>query len=162
MGPIYEAAADLLKEAGRPIVAVGDVVSYHLAEAGHEPKVIVVDGVTEREAVDESVAGGLPTADRTVTVENPAATVTAELVAAIEAGLEQPGTTTIDVDGEEDLAVLPAVFLAPDGATVVYGQPGEGMVAVSVNAEGRELTRERLRAMEYEESFWRDLGAGES
>ena len=47
------------------------------------------------------------------------------------------------VDGEEDLATLPAVLAAPDGASVVYGQPGEGMVLVTVT----DAVRERFDAL---------------
>ena len=34
-GPVYTDAERLLSEAGRPVVAVGDVVTYHLRQAGH-------------------------------------------------------------------------------------------------------------------------------
>jgi uncharacterized protein (UPF0218 family) len=54
----------------------------------------------------------------------------------------------LDVDGEEDLATLPAVVAAPDGASVVYGQPDEGMVLVEVTPETRAEMRELLGRFE--------------
>lgn len=158
MGPIFEEAVPLLDAAGKPIVAIGDVVAAHLGRAGHVPKLAVVDGLTERETVDESVAAGLPATDETVNVVNPAATITAELVEAIDAALSAPGSTTIDVDGEEDLAVLPAALLAPTGATIVYGQPGEGMVAVQVDDAARETVLELLQFLDRDKAFWAELG----
>ena len=35
---------------------------------------------------------------------------------------------TVLVDGEEDLAVIPLVMAATDGAIVLYGQPHQGVV----------------------------------
>lgn len=160
MGPIFDRVDALLEAAGHPIVAVGDVVTYHLTSAGHDPKIAIVDGLTERGAVDPSIEAGVPDSGATVTVENPQSTVTAALIEAIETALDRNGTTTIDVEGEEDLAVLPALFLAPEGATIVYGQPGEGMVAVIVDEESREMARDRLAAMEYDESVWAELIEG--
>ncbi|MFB6112834.1 MAG: GTP-dependent dephospho-CoA kinase family protein [Halodesulfurarchaeum sp.] len=157
LGPMYGDPARLLEDAGTPILTIGDVVSYHLANTGHVPKLVVVDGHTERETVDESVERGLPETDRTVRVENPQATVTKELVEAIQTALSADGATTVKVDGEEDLAVLPAMLVAPEGATVVYGQPGEGMVAVRVDSDARDAARDRLGHMEYDEDYWADL-----
>jgi hypothetical protein len=136
-GPVYADARALLADAGRPVVAVGDVVTYHLREAGHEPALAVVDGYTERERADEAVREAALDG-RAPEVHNPAATLTAELLSAIRAGIEAPDPTTVVVDGEEDLATLPAVLVAPEGASVVYGQPGEGMVLVGVDAGTRE------------------------
>lgn len=158
LGPLFTDVGSLLESAGRPIVSVGDVVTAHLGRAGSVPKVSLVDDRTEREAVAEDVIADRPAADTVYEVENPAATVTEALVAAIESGLARDGSTRIEVDGEEDLAVLPAVLLAPDGATVVYGQPGEGMVAVSVGRGTRERCLELLSHLDRDTAFWADLG----
>jgi len=37
------------------------------------------------------------------------------------------------VDGEEDLAVIPCVLMAPEGSLILYGQPGEGVVLVETD-----------------------------
>jgi hypothetical protein len=138
-------------------VSVGDVVTAHLGRVDYTPKVSIVDDRTEREAVDERVVADWPAVDQILTAENPAATVTEELVEALDTGLRGAGTTRIEVDGEEDLAVLPAILLAPDGATVVYGQPGEGMVAVSVGRDSRETCLELLAHLDRDKAFWADL-----
>jgi hypothetical protein len=151
MGPVYADADRLLADAGDPLVAVGDVVTYHLLRADRRPDVALVDGLTEREAVDEEVWAAIRGFDRRVEVHNPAATLSAPLLAALRAALSRAGagegTTVIVVDGEEDLAALPAVLAAPDGASVVYGQPGEGMVLAGVGPEDRAAARDLLERM---------------
>jgi uncharacterized protein (UPF0218 family) len=162
MGRIYTDADELLAEAGTPVVAVGDMVTYHLLEAGHTPAVALVDERTEREAVDERVREALDAGefDRERRVENPAATLTADLLEALDEAIGSQETTLLDVDGEEDLAALPAILAAPDGASVVYGQPGEGMVLVTVDSEAREGARAILAQMDGDpERLFELLGA---
>ncbi len=154
LGRVFPDAADLLADAGSPIVAVGDVVTYHLAQAGRPPDVAVVDGLTEREAVADEVWAGLPDLDRRVEVANEAATLSADLVRALVNGIRDAERVLVVVDGEEDLAALPAIAAAPDGATVVYGQPGEGMVRVAVDDAVRADVRDLLERMESTERLW--------
>jgi uncharacterized protein (UPF0218 family) len=148
LGPVFADAEQLLEAASQPMVAVGDMVTYHLLAAGTVPTVAVVDGRTERTAVDQSVRDRITGFDTQIEVENAAATITADLLDALNTALENAGTTLIVVDGEEDLATLPAVLAAPDGASVVYGQPGEGMVLVTVDADTRAQVRPLLERMD--------------
>lgn len=148
MGPVFTDADALLAEAGSPVISVGDVVTYHLEEAGRPPDVSLVDELTERSAVDDRILDALGEPD--VVVENPAATLTEELLAALVDALESKDPVRILVDGEEDLATLPALVAAPDGASVVYGQPGEGMVLVGVTPATRNRAIELLEQMEGE------------
>jgi hypothetical protein len=148
-GPVYTDARSLLADAGRPVVAVGDVVTHHLRRAGHDPAVAVVDGRTEREAVDDAVRESLADApgDR-VAVANDPGTVSAALVEALVEALARDGPVVVEVDGEEDLATLPAVLAVPAGGSVVYGQPGEGMVLVRVTPEATATMRSLLARFE--------------
>ena len=142
-GTLYTDAEPLLSEAGRPVVAVGDVVTYHLREAGHVPAVAVVDGRTKREAVDDSVRRVLDDDTRRTEATNPPASLSASLLDALAAAVAADEPVVVDVDGEEDLATLPALLLL-DGGSVVYGQPGEGMVLVAATPETRERARSLL------------------
>ncbi|MDS0278852.1 GTP-dependent dephospho-CoA kinase family protein [Halomicroarcula sp. S1AR25-4] len=143
MGRLYTDSAALLADAGDPLVAVGDIVTYHLLEAGRVPDVALVDERTKRSAVDAAVSAAIEGFDRRVSVSNPAATLTRALLVAMRDALDGDGTTLVDVDGEEDLAALPAVLAIPDGGSVVYGQPDEGMVLVMPD----DATRERVRSL---------------
>jgi Uncharacterized protein conserved in archaea len=173
MGPVTTDADGLLAAAAAtresheapdaPVVAVGDVVTYHLREAGRVPDVALVDGKTEREAVrseiDEALAAGT---ERRIAVKNPAATLTPALLEALADALADPDPVTIEVDGEEDLAALPAIVAAPDGASVVYGQPGEGMVQVEVTPETRRDARELFDRLAGDiDAAYRALGCDE-
>ncbi|MDZ7849733.1 MAG: GTP-dependent dephospho-CoA kinase family protein [Halodesulfurarchaeum sp.] len=154
LGDVYESTEPLLADRGAPIVAVGDVVLAHLGRAGVTPTLSIVDGRTERGPVEADVLADRPEAATEFTVENPAGTIMAELVEAIEAGFADSRPMRIIVTGEEDLAVLPAILLAPAGTTVVYGQPGEGMVAVEVDAELRARVGSLLDRMDRDSAFW--------
>ncbi len=147
LGPVYTDADELLATVEGPLIAVGDIVTYHLREAGATPAVAVVDERTEREAVDDVVRESV-VVDDAVPVDNPAGTLTADLLTALRDGVAAADGRTLHVDGEEDLATLPAVVLAPAGATVVYGQPGEGMVAVQAGPETRARVRDLLSRMD--------------
>ena len=164
LGPIYTDATALLADASAPLIAVGDVVTAHLLSAGHTPAVALVDERTERAAVDDWVAEAIASAegfDNEVTVTNPAAVLTESLLVALRvaiAGADADGANTLlTVDGEEDLATLPVILAAPTGATVVYGQPGEGMVRVTVDGATRELAGDLLARMEGDSARLRAL-----
>jgi len=146
LGPVETDANTLLQDVTGPLVAVGDIVTYHFVRAGRQPDVALVDERTKRAPVDEAVREAVVDAD--VTVPNPAGTITAELLVALREALADGEPTTIFVDGEEDLATLPAVLLAPDGASVVYGQPDEGMVHVEVTSENRREMQSLLDRMD--------------
>lgn len=155
-GPVFTDAETLLAEAGDPLIAVGDIVTYHLLEAGRPPDVALIDERTKRSEVEagvrERIVGNNANRewfDHRVLVENPAGTVTAELLAALAEALDREAPATIVVvDGEEDLATLPAMVRAPAGSSVVYGQPGEGMVHVAVDAAASERARSILSRMD--------------
>lgn len=148
LGELYRDAETLLAAINGPLIAVGDIVTYHLEESGRTPDVALIDHRSERTAVDDEVRAALSESD--VEVDNPAATLTDELLVALRDALAADGPVRIRVDGEEDLAALPAILAAPDGASVVYGQPGEGMVLVTVDAEKRAWARAFLEAMDGE------------
>ena len=159
LGPVTTDAGELLAAAAEtraeraapeaPLVAVGDVVTYHLREAGRVPDVALIDGKTEREAVDAAIESALAAAEgRRIQVANPAASLSTELLAALAEALLDAEPVIVEVTGEEDLAALPAILAAPDGASVVYGQPGEGMVRVAVTPESRAEARELFEALD--------------
>ena len=148
LGPIYTDADALLADATEPIVAVGDIVTYHLLTAGHTPAVALVDERTKRAEVDPEVREAVGGFDHRRTVENSPATITGALLDALVGALAESGTTLVVVDGEEDLATLPATLAVPDDASVVYGQPDEGMVLVTADADARERCRTLLTGMD--------------
>jgi uncharacterized protein (UPF0218 family) len=136
-GPVYTDARTLLEATDGPVIAVGDVVAAHLVRAGRTPDVAVIDGRTKREAVSTDTEATLESLPDGEQVKNPAGELTEALLRALVAAIDADEPRVLDVDGEEDLATLPAVVAAADGTGVVYGQPDEGMVLVQVTPETR-------------------------
>ncbi|MFH1403200.1 MAG: DUF359 domain-containing protein [Candidatus Altiarchaeota archaeon] len=114
------------------LITVGDEASKAVLSDGFKPKIVVYDGKTARQPIDvpESLEGY---GDKSVTVENPPGTLQKRVFQVIRQALDYEGSTTVFVEGEEDLTALAAIMEAPNGTVVVYGQPGEGMVLVDVN-----------------------------
>ncbi|MXV61329.1 DUF359 domain-containing protein [Natronorubrum sp. JWXQ-INN-674] len=154
MGPIETDANVLLKTVDGPLIAVGDVVTYHFLRAGHPPDVAVVDERTKRQTVDEEIRETVTESTHLEAV-NPPAEISAEVIEALLEGIAREEPTTILVEGEEDLIALPAIVAAPEGASVVYGQPDEGMVHVTVTDDHRAEMRALLERFEGDtERFW--------
>lgn len=66
----------------------------------------------------------------------------------LEAFKETERPLKIVVEGEEDLAAIPAVLNAPLGSVVVYGQPHEGIVMVRVDEDAKQKFLEILKRFE--------------
>jgi uncharacterized protein (UPF0218 family) len=126
------------------VVAVGDTVSRNFSEYGVPAHLLITDNLRMRKRVEPIVFSGR----RVMRVRNPAGVITEEAVVAVRIALKSAEQVHVIVDGEEDLLVLVAVLFAPEGALVVYGQPGEGIVVVRVTAEKRAEAWGILKAME--------------
>jgi len=124
---------------GRLFFSVGDVVTDHLLQAGYPPAVAFIDGQTMRrphEGVDV-------TAFQIIHVKNPAGCISPELTRAAHKAVITL-KTVVQVDGEEDLAVLPLALVAPIGSLVLYGQPGEGVVVLEISEQVKEQAQSLL------------------
>lgn len=124
---------------GKDVYTVGDVVTHNLLKKGITPTVAVVDGYTMRSPCNRMMA----VHGECIQVKNPAGTITDELICALEHAVRNPPSTII-VDGEEDLAVIPLVLTANDGAIVLYGQPHKGVVLRTVDSEARNTAQRFL------------------
>ncbi|HTY90236.1 MAG TPA: GTP-dependent dephospho-CoA kinase family protein [Methanocella sp.] len=123
------------------VIAIGDVTAYHLLRAGIVPDMCIVDDMTMRLPVDYEIRKGTAHESfKDIVVKNPAGVVSQELIDAIKDNMLSRGHVRIFVDGEEDLAVIPACEYAPVGSLVLYGQPNEGVVAVEVTPEKKRET----------------------
>ena len=131
------------------VVSVGDMVTYTLHRHGIEPRIAIVDYITERSTVENDIVEVLSTHKaHVIKVCNPPAVITDELWGAIEQAFDFSTPVRIEVDGEEDLAALPAIILAPAHTTVVYGLPGRGIMCVKVGPAEKKRVEEFLKKME--------------
>jgi hypothetical protein len=127
------------------VASVGDVCTAALLGLGIVPKLAIIDGQTKRGAWGAPMDGA---GFKVVGVKNPPETITRGLWAAIAEAYASSGSTLIVVEGEEDLASLACIHLAPEGTTVIYGVPDRGAIVIPVGAAIRSRTREVLAQME--------------
>ena len=145
--------AKVVKALDRPakIISIGDVTTYYLIKAGVVPDMCLIDDQTMRLPVDNEIRNG--TSHHTfkeLRVSNPPGVVTKALMDLMKDNMASKEPVRIFVDGEEDLAVIPACLYAPIGSVVIYGQPSEGVVVVKVTEEKRKETKALLDKMEKE------------
>ena len=138
--------SELTKHHDTRMITVGDVVSLTMRRNGIRPILSVYDGYTERHEMTEFAA--LVEGEDKVTVANPAGTITDELDDAVRNALTTGNTDLIRVEGEEDLALMPCILYAPEGAEIVYGWPGRGMMIVSTDDVTRKRVEELWKMME--------------
>lgn len=135
------------------LICVGDVVSYCALNSGLNPHIILVDKKTKRE-INEEVADKIDRLSQgyeVVDVRNPTGYVSADLAQKIESSISRVSSgekIKMVVEGEEDLAVIPLVCILPENSLIIYGQPGEGIVALKVTPDKKILIHHILRKME--------------
>ena len=125
------------------LVSVGDRVTETIWSMGRAPDVQVVDSRENRKARKPPDVPYV----RLVKVKNPAGTIMLEALDGMREAFGGSKPVRVLVDGEEDLLAIPAVVFAPISSTIVYGQPGEGIVAVSVEAKSKARSRAILAQM---------------
>jgi len=129
------------------LASVGDYISGNLLAAGIKPDIVVVDNRIMREKVTPIVHGM-----RQVNVSNPAGTIQEGAWRALNDAITLKRKLAVVVEGEEDLLVLPLMASIPTGSVIVYGQPGEGLVVVTVTEERRGWARGFMGRMQEKSS----------
>jgi uncharacterized protein (UPF0218 family) len=130
------------------IIAVGDRVSASILNSNIALNVAIVDSRIMRKPI-------VPLkfeAEKTFSVNNPAGTLTDEACQTIDEAVNLSSQVKVQVNGEEDLLTLAAVLSAPNGSLVVYGQPGKGIVVLSVSDELKRRFRDIVDRMECRDS----------
>jgi GTP-dependent dephospho-CoA kinase len=124
------------------VISVGDRVTETIGFQ-RPPDLQIVDGMErrkKREPPSTSYA-------RLIEVENPAGVLTDDAIDAVKSAFSGSKPARVLVTGEEDLVAIPAIVFAPDSATVFYGQPGEGIVAVGADPRAKARSRAIMAAM---------------
>lgn len=135
------------------IITVGDAVTKSFNTNRLGPKIAIVDWKVARKKTFKSLSElGFSGHELVLQTVNPPGMLKPELFKTVQKAfglVPLKPQIVIQVEGEEDLAVLPCLLVAPLGFTVFYGQPGVGFVRVSVTEENKE------RAYSYVTSFTR-------
>ncbi len=117
-------------------ITVGDVTTKNFLDKNIVPILAIVDFKVERKPINHTEFKNV----EIINSINPPGVISSELLNAVRNSFEDLSEKVIIVDGEEDLAVLPAIIYAPLGFEVFYGQPGQGLVKVDVSEENKEKT----------------------
>lgn len=123
------------------IITVGDVVTKACNELLIKNQISIIDFHVGREKKYSHIKElGFKGHEKILNVSNKAGTLTPKLFKIVKKILNVDSSSRIIilVDGEEDLAVLPCMFFAPNGSMIFYGQPNEGVVLVHVSEESRK------------------------
>lgn len=125
------------------LVTVGDVVTKDALMHSIFPDMAIVDLRIGRKKIYSSTSFfAFPKNVVKRKVMNKPGTISRSLFIAIvkmlKGLIKQKGNYVLEVVGQEDLATLPVILLAPLGSIVLYGQPGKGIVVVTVTEEAKD------------------------
>jgi len=121
------------------VITVGDVVTKKANENHINQKLSIVDFLVERKKKFTDLSEhGFNNEVSVRNVKNSPGELTPSLFEAVKDGISSQGPSVILVEGEEDLAVLPAIIYAHLGYHIFYGQPGAGMVEIEVSENIKE------------------------
>jgi uncharacterized protein (UPF0218 family) len=126
------------------VITVGDATTEKMLKLGIVPSLQIID------AREKRVKRGAPeTKENTVNLSctNPAGEITVQSIDTIKQALNEKPPVRITVNGEEDLLVIPVCIHGPDNATIMYGQPNEGLVIVRLTEDLRKKTKSILDSM---------------
>jgi len=144
-------ARSIRQNSGKVIITVGDVATKTVLDAGITPTLAIIDGKVGRKPFHETLnilQLQKVKPFRFKAVKSGPGFISREAVNAIKncfshTPYPRPHTTIL-IDGEEDLLVLPAILHAHVGGIVYYGQPGEGLVEVFVTKQIQNKVRSLL------------------
>jgi uncharacterized protein (UPF0218 family) len=139
----------LLKEE-KYIVSVGDQVTYTILKNNIEPVICIVDYRIKRKCYSKEIKNTIQSfGKKSISIKNPPKCISSDLWEAIESAYRniEKDTLRIEIEGEEDLAALPAILLAPRDVTIIYGLPNKGVVIVKAVEKNKKKVNEILNKM---------------
>jgi hypothetical protein len=115
------------------IISVGDVTTNNLIESKIFPNLGIIDNKIQRGNSTKEIKYNAIL----LNAKNPAGTITNNLWETIDTAISSiknsKNNYLIVVEGEEDLAVLPCIIMAPKNTVIMYGQPNEGLVVLNAD-----------------------------
>jgi len=132
------------------IISIGDLVTYTILKNHIEPIFCVVDFKTRRGECSQEIVELIKSfGKKSIVVKNPPGTISDDLWRVIEIAFEniEVASFRIEIDGEDDLASLAVIFLAPKDVTIIYGLPDKGVLVVKPTYENKKKVKEILDKM---------------
>ncbi|MEM3278334.1 MAG: DUF359 domain-containing protein [Thermoplasmata archaeon] len=128
------------------VYSVGDMTTDTLLKNGYKPKIAIFDNKTKRGPAN--IEPFKAYYQQIKKVCNPQGKISLELWNVIKEAIESDTYTAIEVDGEEDLAALPCIYMAKDNVKVIYGIPNMGMNMIIVDQKIKKIVEKILKLME--------------
>ena len=144
---VKEQELECILKNSKNIVSVGDMCSLTLHEMGIALRIAVVDFKIQRHDVQDMQEKIREIGKIVINVDNPPGTITKELWQAVKKAYQMEENVRIEVSGEEDLATIPCIWLAPENTAVVYGLPNIGLVVVLDEHKAKIKVKEVLTRM---------------
>jgi len=130
------------------LITVGDVTTKTFNSLSIKPNLSVIDFKVARKWKFKNVNElGFLGDEKVYKIKNHSGSLCGELFKLIKnifENITNQAHIIIQIDGEEDLSVLPLILASPLGASIFYGQMGEGIVQVYVDEETKARTRSFL------------------
>ena len=126
------------------IITVGDRTTENMLQLGLKPQIQIIDGLEKR---SQRIVPADDAVNTKLSCRNPPGEITEESIQVIQKAFSCDPPVRIMVDGEEDLLVIPVCIHAPENSIVMYGQPNEGLVIVTITPEIRAKVQKILDAI---------------
>ena len=105
---------------GSKTIIVGDATAQKFNEKKIGQFVSIVDFLIKREIKFHQLSEMGFNGEKALKINNPHGIITPELFQAVQSAFNSKQRTVILIDGEDDLAVLPALLIAPLGFSISF------------------------------------------
>ena len=123
------------------VITVGDITTKIFNDNSLGQNISVIDFKVNREEKFANIEElGFVGSENIFHADNPAGYISSSLFKKLFEifQLETKDKIVLQINGEEDLTVLPLVLFSPLNTVIYYGQPGQGIVKVVVSEESKE------------------------
>lgn len=125
----------------KKVVSVGDSTTDRLISYDILPHISVIDNKERRRKRKGSLHNQKANIHE-LHCTNPAGGISREAVSILHKALRIPSPVKVVVYGEEDMLALPIIAAAPYRTFVLYGQPSEGIVVVTITPAMRKKAKD--------------------
>lgn len=150
-GELFKDIDDSFKNRNYLVITVGDITTKIFNEKSLDQNMSVIDFKVAREIKFSNILElGFSGTEEIFKVDNPAGCITSNLFKKLAEIFksDMQGKMVIQVNGEEDLTVLPLVLLSPLSTIIYYGQPSKGVVKVMVSEGTKDKAYELVNRFE--------------
>lgn len=150
-GELLKDIKSLFNDKNCLLITVGDVTTKAFNEKSLEQNISVIDLRVNREKKFTNIKElGFVGSENIYYADNPAGYISSNLFEKLSEIFQSKikDKIILQVNGEEDLVVLPLILVAPLNAVIYYGQPNQGIVRIRVSEEIKKIVYELVNRFE--------------